>query len=68
MVSVLVRMERLYWVDALLDQIGLIGIDGNDRQTFTNIGQITQPYSLTIHSGRIHCVSICVCVFLYVCL
>lgn len=44
-------MDRLYWVDSLLDQIGSIGTEGLDRQTFTNIGQITQPYSLTIYSG-----------------
>lgn len=45
------RMDRLYWVDSLLDQIGHIGIEGFDRQTFSNIGQITQPYSLTVYSG-----------------
>lgn len=45
------RMDRLYWVDSLLDQIGHISIEGTDRQTFTNIGQITQPYSLTVYSG-----------------
>lgn len=44
-------MDRLYWVDSLLDQIGHIGIEGYNRQTFTDIGQITQPYSLTIYSG-----------------
>ena len=44
-------MDRVYWVDSLLDQIGHIGILGYDRQVFTNIGQITQPYSLTIYSG-----------------
>ncbi|XP_053722161.1 low-density lipoprotein receptor-related protein 2 [Synchiropus splendidus] len=43
-------MERLYWVDSLLDQIGHINIHGADRQTFSNIGQITQPYSLTVYS------------------
>uniref|UniRef100_A0A3Q3BE47 Low-density lipoprotein receptor-related protein 2-like n=1 Tax=Kryptolebias marmoratus TaxID=37003 RepID=A0A3Q3BE47_KRYMA len=43
-------MDRLYWVDYLLDQIGHIDIEGTDRQTFTNIGQITQPYSLTVYS------------------
>ncbi|KAM9425856.1 low-density lipoprotein receptor-related protein 2 [Pholidichthys leucotaenia] len=47
-------MDRLYWVDALLQQIGLIGIQGNDRQTFTNIGQITQPYSLTIYAEYLY--------------
>uniref|UniRef100_A0A8C6P698 Low density lipoprotein receptor-related protein 2b n=1 Tax=Nothobranchius furzeri TaxID=105023 RepID=A0A8C6P698_NOTFU len=46
-------MDRLYWVDSLLDQIGHIGIEGTDRQTFTNIGQITQPYSLTVYSGDV---------------
>lgn len=45
-------MDRLYWVDYQLEQIGHIGIEGYDRQTFTNIGQITQPYSLTIYSGE----------------
>lgn len=44
-------MDRLYWVDSQLDQIGHIGTEGYGRQTFTNIGQITQPYSLTIYSG-----------------
>lgn len=44
-------MNRVYWVDAQLDQIGHVAIDGYDRQTFTNIGQITQPFSLTIYSG-----------------
>uniref|UniRef100_A0A3B4FXS2 Low-density lipoprotein receptor-related protein 2 n=1 Tax=Pundamilia nyererei TaxID=303518 RepID=A0A3B4FXS2_9CICH len=42
--------DRLYWVDTLLDQIGHIDIEGSDRQTFTNIGQITQPYSLTVYT------------------
>lgn len=45
------RNDRLYWVDTLLDQIGHIDIEGSDRKTFTNIGQITQPYSLTIYTG-----------------
>lgn len=45
------RTDRLYWVDSLLDQIGHISVEGTDRQTFTNIGQITQPYSLTVYSG-----------------
>uniref|UniRef100_A0A665WHY5 Low density lipoprotein receptor-related protein 2b n=1 Tax=Echeneis naucrates TaxID=173247 RepID=A0A665WHY5_ECHNA len=44
-------MDRLYWVDSLLDQIVHIGIEGLDKQIFSNIGQITQPYSLTIYSG-----------------
>lgn len=47
------RMDKLYWVDSLLDQIGSIGIVGIGRQTFTNIGQITQPYSLTVYSGNL---------------
>ncbi|TDG98033.1 hypothetical protein EPR50_G00214030 [Perca flavescens] len=47
-------MDRLYWVDSQLDQIGHIGIEGYDRQTFTNIGQITQPYSLTIFSDYLY--------------
>uniref|UniRef100_A0A3P8TS06 Low density lipoprotein receptor-related protein 2b n=1 Tax=Amphiprion percula TaxID=161767 RepID=A0A3P8TS06_AMPPE len=46
--------DRLYWVDSLLDQIGHIDIEGTDRKTFTNIGQITQPYSLTVYSGEFH--------------
>lgn len=46
------RMDRLYWVDSLLDQIGHIDLEGNDRQMFTDIGQITQPYSLTVYSGE----------------
>lgn len=49
--SAFIRMDRLYWVDSLLAQIGHIGIEGLDRQTFSNIGQITKPYSLTIYSG-----------------
>lgn len=56
------RMDRLYWVDSLLDQIGHISVEGTDRQTFTNIGQITQPYSLTVYSGdlteHMHCTHI----------
>lgn len=44
-------MDRLYWVDSQLDQIGNIDIQGSDRQSFTNIGEITQPYSLTIYAG-----------------
>lgn len=43
--------DRLYWVDSQLDQIGHINIQGSDRQTFTNIGEITQPYSLTVYAG-----------------
>lgn len=45
------RNDRLYWADALLDQVGHVGIDGYDRQMFSNIGQITQPFSITIHAG-----------------
>uniref|UniRef100_A0A672JBW6 Low density lipoprotein receptor-related protein 2b n=1 Tax=Salarias fasciatus TaxID=181472 RepID=A0A672JBW6_SALFA len=45
-------MDRLYWVDSLLDQVGSIRTDGGDRQMFTNIGQITQPFSLTVYSGE----------------
>lgn len=44
-------MDRLYWVDYQLDQIGHIDIQGSDRQTFTHIGEITQPYSLTVYAG-----------------
>uniref|UniRef100_A0A3B4B3M5 Low density lipoprotein receptor-related protein 2b n=1 Tax=Periophthalmus magnuspinnatus TaxID=409849 RepID=A0A3B4B3M5_9GOBI len=43
--------SRLYWTDSLLDQIGSINIAGSDRQTFSNLGQITQPYSLTVYLG-----------------
>uniref|UniRef100_A0A3B3E196 Low-density lipoprotein receptor-related protein 2 n=1 Tax=Oryzias melastigma TaxID=30732 RepID=A0A3B3E196_ORYME len=43
-------MDRLYWVDSLLAQIGSISIVGIGRETFTKIGQITQPYSLTVYS------------------
>ncbi|XP_076154846.1 low-density lipoprotein receptor-related protein 2 [Alosa pseudoharengus] len=46
-------MDRLYWVDALLDRIEFVGMDGSDRQAFSNIGQITQPFSLTIHSDHL---------------
>lgn len=48
-----VRLNRLYWVDSLLNQIGSVSITGSDRLTFSNLGQITQPYSLTVYSGRI---------------
>lgn len=48
---ILHRTNRLYWVDYQLDQIGHIDIQGSDRQTFTNIGEITQPYSLTVYTG-----------------
>ncbi|XP_047465711.1 low-density lipoprotein receptor-related protein 2 [Mugil cephalus] len=47
-------MDRIYWVDSLLDQIGHVDTQGHDRQTFTNIGQITQPYSLTIYSDYLY--------------
>ncbi|XP_028331825.1 low-density lipoprotein receptor-related protein 2 [Gouania willdenowi] len=46
--------DKLYWVDYLLDQIGVIYIGGNDRQTFTNIGQITQPYALAVYSDFLY--------------
>uniref|UniRef100_A0A3P8PZF7 Low density lipoprotein receptor-related protein 2b n=1 Tax=Astatotilapia calliptera TaxID=8154 RepID=A0A3P8PZF7_ASTCA len=46
--------NRLYWVDTLLDQIGHIDVEGSDRQTFTNIGQITQPYSLTVYTDYLY--------------
>lgn len=39
-------------MDSQLDQIGNIDIQGSDRQTFTNIGEITQPYSLTVYAGE----------------
>uniref|UniRef100_A0A3P8ZIX3 EGF-like domain-containing protein n=1 Tax=Esox lucius TaxID=8010 RepID=A0A3P8ZIX3_ESOLU len=44
------KNNRLYWVDALLDQIGHVDINGYDRQMFSYIGQITQPFSLTIQA------------------
>uniref|UniRef100_A0A672JCA6 Low density lipoprotein receptor-related protein 2b n=1 Tax=Salarias fasciatus TaxID=181472 RepID=A0A672JCA6_SALFA len=47
-------MDRLYWVDSLLDQVGSIRTDGGDRQMFTNIGQITQPFSLTVYSDYLY--------------
>lgn len=56
--SVFDSMDRLYWVDYQLDQIGHIGIQGYDRQTFTNLGQITQPYSLTVYTGGFSSLSI----------
>ncbi|KAG9350071.1 hypothetical protein JZ751_026424, partial [Albula glossodonta] len=46
-------MNRVYWVDALLDQIEHVGLSGLDRQTFSNIGQITHPFSLTIHADHL---------------
>lgn len=51
---ILHRTDRLYWVDSQLDQIGNIDIQGSDRQTFTNIGEITQPYSLTVYAGEFY--------------
>lgn len=51
------RMDRLYWVDAQLDRIEHVSIDGLDRQAFSSIGQITHPFSLTIHTGCHFCVS-----------
>lgn len=51
---ILHRTDRLYWVDSQLDQIGNIDIQGTDRQTFTNIGEITQPYSLTVYAGEFY--------------
>lgn len=38
-------------MDNQLNQIGHIDFQGTDRQTFTDIGQITQPYSLTVFTG-----------------
>ncbi|CAG12634.1 unnamed protein product [Tetraodon nigroviridis] len=46
--------DRLYWVDSQLDQVGHIDIQGSDRQTFTNIGEITQPYSLTVYTDYLY--------------
>ncbi|XP_036394518.1 low-density lipoprotein receptor-related protein 2 [Megalops cyprinoides] len=46
-------LNRVYWVDALLNQIEHVGLDGQDRQTFSNIGQITHPFSLTIHTDHL---------------
>lgn len=50
--SVSGSMHRLYWVDSQLDHVGHVDFQGNDRQTFTNIGQITQPFSLTVYKGE----------------
>lgn len=50
--SVFGRMHRLYWVDSELDQVGHIDFFGNDRQTFNKIGQITDPFSLTVYKGE----------------
>lgn len=47
------RMHRLYWVDSQLDVVGHIDFQGSDRQTFTSIGEITQPFSLTVYKGGI---------------
>uniref|UniRef100_A0A671UNK4 Low density lipoprotein receptor-related protein 2b n=1 Tax=Sparus aurata TaxID=8175 RepID=A0A671UNK4_SPAAU len=44
----------LYWVDAELKQVGHISVYGTDRQTFTNLGQITQPFSLTIYTDYLY--------------
>uniref|UniRef100_A0A671Q6S8 Low-density lipoprotein receptor-related protein 2-like n=1 Tax=Sinocyclocheilus anshuiensis TaxID=1608454 RepID=A0A671Q6S8_9TELE len=46
-------MDRLYWVDAQLDQIEHVSIDGLDRQAFSSIGQITHPFSLTVHTDHL---------------
>lgn len=46
------RTDRLYWVDAQLLLVGHIHIHGHDRQTLSNIGQITQPFSLTVYAGE----------------
>ncbi|XP_030630936.1 low-density lipoprotein receptor-related protein 2 [Chanos chanos] len=46
-------MDRLYWVDALLDRIEHVNFDGNDRQAFSSTGQITHPFSLTIHADNL---------------
>lgn len=51
---ILLRTDRLYWVDYQLEQIGHIDIQGSDRQTFTHIGEITQPYSLTVYAGGLY--------------
>lgn len=50
--SVSGSMHRLYWVDSQLDHVGHVDFQGNDRQTFTNIGEITQPFSLTVYKGE----------------
>lgn len=50
-------MDRLYWVDAQLDRIEHVSIDGLDRQAFSSIGQITHPFSLTVHTGWHFCIS-----------
>ncbi|MBN3296498.1 LRP2 protein, partial [Amia calva] len=46
--------DRIYWVDALLDKIEHSDLSGSDRRTFSNIGQITDPFSLTIHSDNLY--------------
>lgn len=51
-------MRMLYWVDSQLEQVGHIDFQGNDKQIFTSIGEITQPFSLTVYKGGL-------CQFLY---
>lgn len=46
--------DRLYWVDAQLLVVGHIHIHGHDRQTLSNVGQITQPFSLTVYSDYLY--------------
>ncbi|XP_059387967.1 low-density lipoprotein receptor-related protein 2 [Carassius carassius] len=46
-------MDRLYWVDAQLDRIEHVSIDGLDRKAFSSIGQITHPFSLTVHTDHL---------------
>uniref|UniRef100_A0A3B4ZUY4 Low-density lipoprotein receptor-related protein 2-like n=1 Tax=Stegastes partitus TaxID=144197 RepID=A0A3B4ZUY4_9TELE len=46
--------DRLYWVDSFLDQIGHTDLEGNDRQTFSNLGQITEPLSLTVYADYLY--------------
>ncbi|XP_041123031.1 low-density lipoprotein receptor-related protein 2 [Polyodon spathula] len=46
--------HRLYWVDVLFDTIEHSNTDGLDRKKFSNIGQITHPFSLTVHTDHLY--------------
>ncbi|XP_057682782.1 low-density lipoprotein receptor-related protein 2 [Corythoichthys intestinalis] len=46
--------NRLYWADALFDQISHVNFEGNNRETFSNLGQITNPYSMTLYSDFLY--------------
>uniref|UniRef100_W5N103 Low-density lipoprotein receptor-related protein 2 n=1 Tax=Lepisosteus oculatus TaxID=7918 RepID=W5N103_LEPOC len=47
-------VDRIYWVDALLDRIEHSDLNGLDRRTFSNLGQITHPYSLSLHLDHLY--------------